>query len=1223
MASPGIPTATTYDVYDADVNAPARFFMINKDERGWNPYLASVLQAFQTRSDLKPTNDTIDLAATAAAMAPPSMPPRGGDYRWLLPDDVSGLHALGDMYSYLDNMEYLWNLYFVLQSLVLLMLMVRLMHYVSFQPHLAVIGGAIARAIPMLLYWAVIAGMVVVMLLMLNIIAFGDRLEQLSTISGSAYAVARWLLIKHSDRGNRATITEMLNDNTVILNGGESLVAALVRGLGAIFILFVLYAFVFAILLRQQRMLRRWRHAAPTVGEDLRHMFRWWVQRSWRDAPSNKRLDLTIDWVTRPEVRYTWAYSVLYSAVVRGVAAVAGGTALAKRHPTQHQAVTERAVLLPGGPPGFNSPDEPDPRYCPRYNLRAMMMVFEELLLVNKELRRELFFFMQTNNEDGRTKRMKAMGAPRRAAAAAAVNDASARAMADSLASLLLERFGKRVPRRAARSFDEMMHQLRKRLGTPAGGSGSADGSEFSGSLDGGSARGGDSENSDDDMLPTGVRVGSLKHRGYGVHNQQTVHDLQLQAAVQTAMRNIHTIRENMGRELGDDPQLLATLFVAQFAGQIPEPERRPPGVRPSLYRQRVQQAGSGNSLVNVGAGSAPAPAAPGGPPRPGRSRLGGAAMMGQSPQAAPAPTQGPVAAVLDTNTPEGMLTKALQAMLAPPSTTANAAVSADGTVPAEAEASSASVTDGAPRARPRPKGAKSRARFAADLEIPGNTTSTAGEEAPASPGVASPGAVGSPSGRHNSVSGQLGGSRTARSMLPRHLQPEPRAASFAHPAPATLGSLGQLGSPSSVRSSRSMVMPAGSGSAYFTPSASMGGAAGAATAPGGPTASTGGTDSGAAPQPEPLTIRRPQIHKMRSLGAAAAVAGRMRSFVSGAPGEITPASPTGATSMSAAAAAASLITSPGSYGRSGGSTSMARSGVATPRGDLVSAQISALPLDGTIIFATSAAVVQRLTSHVLQLLRELRGVQADADAMLRSTLVLIERLSAGSVPFPRRAARMVPGVMGSPASSPPVSPQNEKPPGWEDAAVARVAAANAAAAAQRAAVGTASPRLGSSLRVRVEDGAGGAAHGHGAAGANVDDGEDMLPLPPPPALRGVDSYTASPRSLAALQAARGAAGPLSGLLTPPTPTPEASPEKALPPAAAKSAEPAQAEEAPAGESRVVSRAASQAGMKPVDEMREVEPEPELVTFMVQSGMKSRAAGDAAALAAGTLGTIV
>lgn len=70
--------------------------------------------------------------------------------------------------------------------------------------------------------------------------------------------------------------------------------------------------------------------------------------------------------------------------------------------PTPHvaQDTHERAILLPGG--GSGSVDEPDPRVCPRYNLRSLMDVFEGLLLANKHLRKELFLFLNTNVEDTR-----------------------------------------------------------------------------------------------------------------------------------------------------------------------------------------------------------------------------------------------------------------------------------------------------------------------------------------------------------------------------------------------------------------------------------------------------------------------------------------------------------------------------------------------------------------------------------------------------------------------------------------------------------------------------------------------------------------------------------------------------------------------------------------------------------------------------------------------------
>lgn len=51
----------------------------------------------------------------------------------------------------------------LLQSIVLFMLMVRLIHYCSFQPHLAVIGGALAAALPDVLALLLVSVVVVLM----------------------------------------------------------------------------------------------------------------------------------------------------------------------------------------------------------------------------------------------------------------------------------------------------------------------------------------------------------------------------------------------------------------------------------------------------------------------------------------------------------------------------------------------------------------------------------------------------------------------------------------------------------------------------------------------------------------------------------------------------------------------------------------------------------------------------------------------------------------------------------------------------------------------------------------------------------------------------------------------------------------------------------------------------------------------------------------------------
>ncbi|KXZ54494.1 hypothetical protein GPECTOR_4g559 [Gonium pectorale] len=1211
--SPRAPDATTYDVYDSDVAAPARYFMIAKDESAWNPYLANQLRTLQTRSDSSPTSDSVGLASTATSMPLPGMPPPGGDYRWLLPSDFTGLRTLADAYAYVDHMGYMWSLYFFLQAsldgsssapawaprcwgLVLVMLMVRLIHYLAFQPHLAVVGGAIARSVPLLVYWATVAATVLACVLVLAVTVFGYRVSDLSSMSAAAYAVMQYIIVINRNDGQRATLTELLNMNGLEAHTGEAIVSGVVRALAPLVLAFVLYAFVFAILLRQQRALRRLRHAAPTVWSDLRHMLRWWAQRSWRRAPSNKAIDALIDWATRPEVRYSWAYSTLYNAVVRGVAAVAGGSALARRHPTLHKATSERAVLLRAA---GDHPDSPDSDACPRYNLRELISVFEGLLGANKELRRELYFFFNTNAEDARPKRMKVLARAPRATA----SDASARTMADMLAHLLLERFGARVPRRAARNYDELMESMRRRLGAGRPGS-SGSGSDLGAGRDGSGRPGPDS---DDEVLATGIRVGDLRHGSQAA--MRTMHELQLQSAVQTAMRNVHHIRENMGKEIGDDPQLLATLFVAQFAGMIPEPEARPITARPSLYRQRVVDAGGGAS----GAGSMR-----GGPPPPSRtatSRHGGAA-------------GGPVPAVTDSNTPEGMLTKALQAMLAPqqaqqlqPAAGEAGVAGATGA----AEPSSLSVTDGAPR-RQRPKAAKSRARFAADLEVPlGDaaagagpaidggasdageisrrySTSVGGAAAAATSAAATETGYASDAGGAVRRPSILAGSRTSRSMLPPRAsnlsRPEARAVSFSA-VPSTLGSMGGLlPPPYARRSSLGPGGPAGVSRLGLLPPGDPLSRGVSFAYPLPPSAGGMGYGMGAEIEPavvappEPQSIKRPQIHKMRSMSMAASgriPVSRIASMAGVTSGEIS--------------GAASAFTSPQ------GSLAL-RSGVATPRGALVGEQIRTLPLDGPVIFATSAGVVQRLTSHVLQLLRELRGVQEDADSMLRSTQVMIDRMAAaagGDGATPARAARMVPGALVSPVNSPPVSPQTEKPPGWEDAAAAKAAAANAALAASAAAAtsagaaggsaagsGTASPRIGS-LRVRTEM-----------------EPEDMLPLPPPAQLRGADNTNnrLRPREqeglppgapLPPLAAPLPPLGPL-GTLRPPAPSPIGpSPVKQpldLPPSL---------------ESRPYLPTAALLKPGKVEAVREVAPEPQAVKVVV--ARKARA-GDAASVAA-------
>lgn len=90
------------------------------------------------------------------------------------------------------------------------MLMVRLMQYVSFQPHLAVIGGAIVRALPLLTYWAAIAAAVVLMFVMLLVTCYGYRVEDMAGVKAGVYGTLQYIIVINRNWGHRATATEVM-----------------------------------------------------------------------------------------------------------------------------------------------------------------------------------------------------------------------------------------------------------------------------------------------------------------------------------------------------------------------------------------------------------------------------------------------------------------------------------------------------------------------------------------------------------------------------------------------------------------------------------------------------------------------------------------------------------------------------------------------------------------------------------------------------------------------------------------------------------------------------------------------------------------------------------------------------------------------------------------------------------------------------------------------------
>ena len=110
--TPKAPLMITADVYDADQFAPARPFMLRRDR--------------------------VESAAPGA--------PRPGTLdRWRLAEDFGGLGDVSRTLAHINSMYTVISLYNALQGVILLLLIVRLVNLISFQPKLSLISGTLVR----------------------------------------------------------------------------------------------------------------------------------------------------------------------------------------------------------------------------------------------------------------------------------------------------------------------------------------------------------------------------------------------------------------------------------------------------------------------------------------------------------------------------------------------------------------------------------------------------------------------------------------------------------------------------------------------------------------------------------------------------------------------------------------------------------------------------------------------------------------------------------------------------------------------------------------------------------------------------------------------------------------------------------------------------------------------------------------------------------------------
>ena len=154
--------------------------MLRKDAAGFDPAVlqgavaaAALLEHQQQQEDSgAPAAAT---AASVSSLASTALPQPGQPFRWVLPDDVAPLQGLTHMYTYYRHMYSVWVWYGSLQSVVLLLLMLRLVNKVSFQPRLSIIAGSLAHFLPDFLHFMVVLVVVIVMLAATCNLLYGYR----------------------------------------------------------------------------------------------------------------------------------------------------------------------------------------------------------------------------------------------------------------------------------------------------------------------------------------------------------------------------------------------------------------------------------------------------------------------------------------------------------------------------------------------------------------------------------------------------------------------------------------------------------------------------------------------------------------------------------------------------------------------------------------------------------------------------------------------------------------------------------------------------------------------------------------------------------------------------------------------------------------------------------------------------------------------------------------
>jgi hypothetical protein len=166
-----------FDVYDNPASPDANFFLPRK----------KISQAAPSPPPPPPstfgTNRTgISTGETTGRYVNPFEPTV---FRWELEDDESGIQALGQMVTTINDLSDFITLYFCVQGLVLLLMVVQLLKLFEFQKHLNITSKTLSRAGPDLLHFMVIFFFTLTCSAMVAHLMLGSLEETFSTITNA------------------------------------------------------------------------------------------------------------------------------------------------------------------------------------------------------------------------------------------------------------------------------------------------------------------------------------------------------------------------------------------------------------------------------------------------------------------------------------------------------------------------------------------------------------------------------------------------------------------------------------------------------------------------------------------------------------------------------------------------------------------------------------------------------------------------------------------------------------------------------------------------------------------------------------------------------------------------------------------------------------------------------------------------------------------------------